>query len=487
MVFLMLLLGGCTAALKNFQTCNTDAQCRAAFGVGATCDAGFCQSGQLAGSLPERCVVTPSDLFENPKKYSGVDVVGVMLDHTSQKAELQAVELAISETSGHDFATVVCDTQTNLDGDTEIEATRSLAQYLSESLSTSVIVGPGTSTLVLEAYSTLEGKDVVLISPTATGDSLSELGDRAKTDEEPGLFWRTVGPEWDQTLAFGRFIIMDKEYSSLLLLHELDPNDANQDPNDIYPVEDLAERISDRDVDVTMARYYAQSPVVQQDWYELLFGGDVEAVLLYSEHNASYVSFIQSLVVDESYEDIPNWVDLHFGQYGLSSDLLDAEPPGALAQDLYGFGPGLPIEPQGTIFEEWYTTFEDYSGLDPTDNPRAAYAYDAMMMAYFGLARARYFGTTSSGESVARGLREMSRGKGEPVGLTRAGFDRAIDVFKAGSELDFYGASGPLDFKLSGSIEEREALRSPVDIWEMRQFGARVIYQCVGAQCESTD
>jgi hypothetical protein len=484
MMFLMLLLSGCTASLMDFQTCKTDAQCRSAFGFGATCDAGYCES---AGSLPERCTATPSDLLTNPKKYSEVDVVGVMLDHTSQKAELQAVQLATSETSGHDFATVVCDTQTDLDGDTEREASRSLAKYLSGPLSASVIVGPGTSTLALEVYTTLEGKDVLLISPTATGDSLSELGDRAKTDAEPGLFWRTVGPEWDQTLAFGRFITMDHEYASLLFLHELEPNDANHDPKDIYPVEDLAERIQDRDVDVTMGRYYAQSPIVQQDWYELLVGGDVEAVLLYSEHNASYISFVQGLIADESYEDIPGWVDLHFGQFGLSHELLNAEPWGALKQDVYGFGPGLPIEPQGTIFEEWYATFEDYSGLDPTDNPRAAYAYDAMMMAYIGLARTRHFGSPSSGESVAKSLREMSRGKGEPVGLTSAGFDRAIDVFKAGSDLDFYGASGPLDFKLSGSIEEREALRSPVDIWQMKQFGSRVIYQCVGTQCESTD
>ena len=110
---------------------------------------------------------------------------------------------------GSEVAMVQCDYSRNLTVDqlNETEAVQETADFLADVIGVPAILGPGTSGHSETAYRWLEGRDVLLISPSATSPKLNTIDGDVSTDDAPGLFWRASPPDDAQSVA----IVLDME------------------------------------------------------------------------------------------------------------------------------------------------------------------------------------------------------------------------------------------------------------------------------------
>ena len=158
-----LLLLACSAGPKPVD-CESNAQCRDVFGLGAVCGTkGYCDVGELH----RRCYSTvPEDVWEDPKKYSDYFVMAMLQDVPNNAPQLQAAELAVREINetvedapgfwldGRGVALLNCSYDENPDVDalSETEATTELVNYLGEQLEIPVVLGAGSSQQSTVAY-----------------------------------------------------------------------------------------------------------------------------------------------------------------------------------------------------------------------------------------------------------------------------------------------------------------------------------------------
>src|SRR6185295_821620 len=183
-------------------SCRGPADCRGAFGFGATCGTdGLCRPG---GTAPPRCTHTyPTDLFMRPDVYKDYVVIGAILneDDPSDQASENAIVLATKQVDdlgglsingftgfdggipgGGRFAVVFCTAQVDPMRDTltSVEAAAADARYLGLDLGLPAIIGPTTSVQAIAAYdavfpSTRASPDgPIFISHSATSPELTQ-------------------------------------------------------------------------------------------------------------------------------------------------------------------------------------------------------------------------------------------------------------------------------------------------------------------------
>ena len=92
--FLLALLASCSLTRTSVDSCKVNADCRAGFGIGSTCQAdGFCAKAPVN----PRCSRTfPEDLLTRPESYPNPIVLGslVVIGLDSQQARENATRLA---------------------------------------------------------------------------------------------------------------------------------------------------------------------------------------------------------------------------------------------------------------------------------------------------------------------------------------------------------------------------------------------------------
>ena len=65
--------------------------------------------------------------------------------------------------------------------------------------------------------------DAVLISPSATSEALTIIDGIQKSDDLPGLFWRTVGSDQIQAQVLANYILeylLTTEEQSIAIIHQ---------------------------------------------------------------------------------------------------------------------------------------------------------------------------------------------------------------------------------------------------------------------------
>ncbi len=118
-------------------------------------------------------------------------------------------------------------------------------------------------------------------------------------------------------------------------------------------------------------------------------------------------------------------------------------------EGMSGTQPGSP--------NEAFTTAFAAAGGDP-DAPFVKEGYDAAYV----LALAAVAANSTDGADIAAHLPFVSNPPGEVVGFGADEFERAIGLLAAGTDINFVGASGPVDFDANGDLAS-----GAVEIWKI--------------------
>ncbi|MFZ5481265.1 MAG: ABC transporter substrate-binding protein [Myxococcota bacterium] len=447
---LILAIAGCSLGTTDWAACTEPAQCRDAFGLGWTCGGeGLCAEV----GVHRRCGETfPEDLLLRPENYPDAIVVGALFDHTSDIPETQAARLAVKQANdsggldGRPFGLVQCtyEEDSTLDALAMDEATTETALWLAHELGVHAIVGPATSGMTEAAWNAV-GDATLIVSPSATSPALTYIDGIEKTDEEPGLLWRTAPPDslQGQVLAQDVAAQLGEGSHEVAVIHEVGPygegladvfltESSGNDAVTLYTFENDTQR------DTAVNDVSAQGP---------------DAVVFISSELSDVASFLNA-AVELDYAGMPIWL----ADAAHDTELL-AQTQAAretLWPNIRGTAPAVP---SGDIYEFFASSYRsEYDGDDAAASSYTAYAYDAAWLTLYGAAWADANEGGISGLGAARGLRHVSAGTEIEVkplnwGEVQANFD-------AGEDVDLVGASGALDYD-----PETGETSGPVDVW----------------------
>ena len=193
---------GCSAVSNVDQTPCTDIDdCRTGFGLGWTCNegSGFCEEVEL-NSL---CTPYPEDLLTNADKYPGDTILfATLLDGVGDAQMVNSANLAVNQVNtvdggkleGRAFGMINCTYGDDSNTDEQISKAREASRYAVDAFGVQAIIGPGTSSLALEVWEEVQD-EVLIVSPSATSDTLTYIDGTMKGPQNPGLFWRSAPPD----------------------------------------------------------------------------------------------------------------------------------------------------------------------------------------------------------------------------------------------------------------------------------------------------
>ncbi len=495
---LFFLFSGCSFMFNPVDKCTSSSACKKAFGDDYTCNThtGYCEQGDETGNGPiahNRCQTFPENLVEDWTEYKDVPVIGAMMSTTAYRAEYKAIEMAIQNVKGHHANTVLCDNSQDEDGQfdglSNFDATEDLVNYLWDNFETPIVVGPGSSTLAKAALPKLVEEQVVLISAMATGDGLVNFANGGGASGYTA-FWRTSGPASSQARDLVTYFKQDQQYEDILILHEHEEDQVSSDTDRIYLADDLDEELEKEGYRVWVAMHDSFLPIKEQAWMEIATpSNDIDAIIFVSDNPQNHRQLIEAFQ-DEQPDFMERTIDVYLGQHALSPALLGVVQDSFIDNgSLYTFGPGLPSGPLSAEnrYSEFHAQLISFASVDSSVNPFTAYAYDAMMLAYFASAWAQIMpDTDGSGTAEYQGLLHLSDENDDAISLDAEGLEGAQEVFSRQEGINVYGASGSLDFgdlqDFTGEGGEHELL-SPTDISQISPNNARLVAQCFNAYC----
>jgi branched-chain amino acid transport system substrate-binding protein len=290
----------------------------------------------------------------------------------------------------------------------------------------SCIVGPwGAAETLSVARSVAVPEKVALISPAATLDELTDLTDS-------GLVSRTAPPDSAQGRALASAIAND--------LGGAEDRTVNVGARDDSYGQSLASSFVDawKGEDGRIGRWFdfdvdRQAPgAIAED----LASGDPDATVIF-DFPASFARLAPALVETPGYEASRTWAaDL------LASTQLPKQVPDAAIEGLRGTLPAAPDgDPATTAFLE---AFAGEGGDAERPAPFAAQTFDAVVLCYLSAVAAG----SAEGAKLGPFVPPVSAPKGEE--FTWEELPKAVDALESGEEIDYQGASGPLDIDVYG-------------------------------------
>ena len=521
MLFMAMMMS-CSTRNTRQESCVSASECQELFGLGYTCvldgeDEGFCDQVEPIS----RCTyTTPKGVFdwENEERL----LIGAIFESTYDLPIIKAVDLATDQINAaggvadKTISVVHCDVrddeQGDFDGKSSIEAIKDAAIFLSDELQIPVIIGPPTSDGSKIAYEQTKDRPTVLISPSATSPTLTNMDGLTKTDENPGTFWRTVGPDDFQAALLAHHLVED-ERTKVIIFYE---DGTYGDAFDTQLQNNLT-------IEASSVNYANMNDLI---------GGEIDlsgydGIVLIDGDLDDITTFIQFLFTTDNDEDgYRQWDgDCDDGQNTVSPETCEENLPGSgLSKKLYltdgaavgdlltdllaqeyelddierisGTRPGvLRTSVNYTKFQDQYDVYvgeyegseedkETYAQAKASGETYVSYAYDATWVAVCGAAWAEYRGVPYDGYEVARGLRRLSELSMDESNLLPgewAGIEGVL-AEETGA-LNVSGASGPLDFDPT-----TEELDSPIDIWKIGSSTTPYCFDvqqtCVG--CDET-
>ena len=135
-----------------------------------------------------------------------------------------------------------------------------------------------------------------------------------------------------------------------------------------------------------------------------------------------------------------------------SDDMVKAIGGGKLDGTL-GTSPGAPDSPDRRAF---YNSYSLTFGVDAPQEPYLAETYDAVVLIALAAAKA---GTTTDSVAIRDALRDVANPPGDVVGPGAGGIQKALLLIAEGKDINYEGASGPVDFDEHGDVS------GPIEIW----------------------
>ena len=466
-----LALAGCLAPYP-VTSCESAADCRSAFGLGAVCGGdGFCS---IEEANP-RCLQTyPDDLWQRPEDFGDHLVLGAMFDLGPDLPNLKSALLAVGEASqaglpgGIEVAIVGCSYSEDdaADGLTVDEAVVATSEWLRDTMEVPAIIGPGTSGASVLTYETLAADDILLIAPSATSPELITIDGEVSTDDAPGLFWRPAPPDDVQAAA----IAADLAFRGVVEISVVFQDNAYGRA--------LAELVQGEHGGVTKMIPYVDDNGRNLAVPDAVASPTAEEVVFITSDVQDVVAFLNSAALLDSYDGISLFLtDAATDPYLFAE--TTPETQAAMFPVIRGSRPALP---SGAVYDTYVVSYAAaYDGEDPTLDGYNPYAYDAGWMAMYGLAWATQQESGITGTNMARGLRQIASGSPTPVGP--GGWTAGLVAFSNGDSVDLEGASGQLDFDpVTGETV------NPIEIWVPRDETFRVVALCEpNGPCISTD
>ena len=446
-VFSMVCLSGCSTAVTDFTPCADNAACRDAFGFGWECmDDGFCDIMEPH----ERCLETyPSDLYERPEVYKDAVVFGSLMNHTDSKPYVEAAELALflvsDDRTAGSFAVIHCktDDDLNLDGRTGDERITSPALWLADTVGIPGLIGPDFSSTTVTAYDVLEPFNVFMMSPSATSEELTTIDGTEKSDENPGLFWRTAPPDTLQARVIAQDM-MQRKLNRVAVIYT----------NGSYG-SGLAASFKQNFEGEVIERPFLSDSERDEAIYDIGADLNIEEVLFISPEVVDYAALINTARILEGYRK----KGLFLTDGAAQQSLLDSTVE---STNIYPWIRGTrPARPSGTLWGYFTTSYFNHYGRNPLNDAYSAYAHDAGWLSLYAAARAKLNDGQVTGKGMAAAMRRMS--EGESVTLNRSAWLKGLNLIESGSSIDVEGSSGALDYD-----PVTEETFAPIEVWNIQ-------------------
>jgi ABC-type branched-subunit amino acid transport system substrate-binding protein len=382
--------------------------------------------GAVVVALLAACTAAPPGATSSPEASEaptgdGVLRIGTLLPQTGSSAfigpaQLAGVRLAIDEINaagGIDGAPVELLSRDSGDASTTtVEA--SFAELAAAG--TDVVIGPSSSVLVRRVIPMAATAGVTVVSPAATFPDLTAVGDR-------GYFFRTVPDYADQGYALGQVLSEGGPVEVGLLYIDDEFGQA------LAPT--LAAGLEVRGSTLVVSHALPTGTTDFAAAVAELSEAAPDVVVLGSTYaSVDTTKALISAAIGAGYTGGKLWLTTQN-----TGDYSQALPNGTLA-GVNGIIEGY--QPDEAITAR-------LKALDSTlTNVRyAAEAYDATMLAALAAVVAR----DDSGSAIAGKLADVSSG-----GIKCTSFAECLEALKSGSDIDYDGLSGPVNFTPQGDI-----------------------------------
>lgn len=446
--------------------CVSARQCQDAYGSTFTCNLDGSENYCEEIVLPPQCTATPSDLFsadlheDGSNPYDKTYIIGQLFDSNKDAGKIEAADLAfddILETQTNDkwlndmrIARVSCDYTVNNTNDDANELVAELSTFLVDTVGVSVIVGPSTSSKTYRAFQTVntDSPSTLFISPSATADILKTQDGTAHTQEDPGLFWRTTGPDAFQANILHWHISNNTEISDVAIIYE----------EGIYG-EGLFAQLTDTFTasNITVhSRILTSTESVTQSINGVMGdASEIPALIFVASEPNSIVQAIQDIgqypstkivLTDSAAKD-----EVLLGMASIVAGNTTLQE--RISAQVSGTKPAIPNSSLYNIFK---------NRLESADtNVFAAHTYDAMWLGALSIAWAHYQQAPFDLKELGRGIRNIADTNAtSEIELKKENWALIRNQFEQGNAINLTGVSGNLDFNL-----ETEELKTGIDIW----------------------
>ena len=485
----------CSLSNVAHDACEEDVECAAAFGVGSTCNEGYCSEpgtcatghdcrikygggacvdGACVAKLPkdDACdIVEPPDLFDKPLVGDGsVILVGAIFakEDAKNQATADAVRLAITEINkstgaadGRNLGLVVCDNggpENKASGDARVALDQHAFDYLAGTLGVPFLVGPRTSSDALAIVARLVEKKLptVVISPSATTPELTGVPSRIDDKDPAPLFWRTCPSDAlqgkvlandvvsaDVAIASASVVYTNDAYGKGLSKVFLETFGAAK--TDLVPFD--AAKLGDGTTPGAIADQVAAN--------------NSDAIVIVATSASDTIALLTAL---DAAGQTAKKVFLTDGSKDAKKLLDDALPAGVktMIAAARGTAPASARDP--ATFALFSASLNAaFPGVDPTAYSFLAHAYDAAYVGAYGLVYAQNKTAKYDGRTVAEGITKLTVGLKVEVGSDWAKGKQDLSTDGA---IDLEGISGELT--LDPALGEGPA---PIEIWAVSADG----------------
>jgi ABC-type branched-subunit amino acid transport system substrate-binding protein len=484
---------GCSLGNIAVDACTTDASCQAAFGLGSSCQDGWCSEPPICQNghdcrrrfgggacLASMCVdrlpepsetgssaSCPSELREPTSVGSGALtgpdaplVIGALyaFDDPFDAAQGKAAALAVREinnagglNNGRKLMMVACDVggPGATANSTEREQLNQISvDYLAGTLGVPAVVGPFTSTDALAAVThTVAGLyPTVLVSPSATSKSLSDQPDRLNPSDPYGLFWRTCSSDELQGKVLAENVVPPDVNVALVYVS----NTYGQGLVNVFQqyrasgTETLFPFDGQTDM-ATLASSVAQA------------NPPPAGVLVIAAAAADTIAVLTALSTTSVVATPFYFTD---GSKDAAT-LLDPSLPQGVQDMILGAHGTAAAAPSGPAYDQFRAQLQQAFQVNADDFGFMANTYDAGWVVGCGLVFATNQSAAYDGLNVAEGLAHLSAGISVQLGPTT--WPSAKSGLSSGDlTIDIAGTSGPLDFDPTTGEAP-----GPIEIWSV--------------------
>ena len=297
--------------------------------------------------------------------------------------------------------------------------------------SVAAIVGALASGVTIPVATSVTAPNQILqISHSSTAPGITVL-------EDDDFLFRTTVSDAAQGVVLGR-LAWEQGYKSAGILYI----------NNAYG-QGLAERFAETFTElggtVTASVPHEDSQPTFTSELEKATADDPDVLVTVSYPGQAEIYIRESL--EGGYADTFLFVD------GVKSDDMVAAIGGGKLDGTLGTAPGAPDSPDRRAF---YNAFTLTYGVDAPQEPYLAETYDAVVLVALAAAKA---GTTTDSVAIRDALRDVANAPGEVVGPGLEGIRTALRLIAEGKDINYEGASGPVDFDEHGDVS------GPIEVW----------------------